>query len=75
MNVFARSYLRVFLIGDGESLKNSIRTRYIARIVYELFATPDSVLLLEQYGLQLLNICEKRKILLKRIFAFTFVFL
>ncbi|CAF1554201.1 unnamed protein product, partial [Adineta ricciae] len=45
--------------GDGETLKNSIRTRYIARIVYELFATPDSVLLLNQYGLQLLNICEK----------------
>ncbi|UJR28969.1 hypothetical protein I4U23_010187 [Adineta vaga] len=45
--------------GDGETLKNSIRIRYIARIIYELFATSDSVLLLEQYGLRLLDLCEK----------------
>lgn len=41
-------------------MKASIQTRYVARIIYELFATPDSVLLLEQYGLRLLDLCEKR---------------
>ena len=49
---------------DNELLKNSIQTRYIARIIYELFATSDSVLLIEQYGLRLLNLCEKRMLFL-----------
>jgi hypothetical protein len=59
--------IEFLLIGDIEALKNSIQTRYIARIIYELFATPDSVLLLEQYGLRLLDLCEKR-----RIFVFVY---
>ena len=42
-------------------MKNSIQTRYIARIIYELFATPDSIFLLEPYGLRLLDLCEKRR--------------
>lgn len=52
---------RILLIGDVEALKNSIQTRYVARIIYELFATSDSILLLEQYGLHVLDLCEKRK--------------
>ena len=48
-------------IGDIEGLKNSIQTRYIARIIYELFATPDSILLVEPYGLHLLDLCTKRR--------------
>ncbi|CAF3511851.1 unnamed protein product [Rotaria sp. Silwood1] len=47
------------LSGNVEQIKNSIQTRYVARIIYELFATPDSVLLLEPYGLRLLDLCEK----------------
>ncbi|CAF3938847.1 unnamed protein product [Adineta steineri] len=45
--------------GEGEAIKNSIQTRYIARIIYELFATSDSIYLLEQYGLRLYDLCEK----------------
>jgi hypothetical protein len=55
--------LSFLLIGDVEALKTSIQTRYIARIIYELFATPDSILLVEQYGLRLLDLCEKRMII------------
>jgi hypothetical protein len=50
--------------GDNEILKNSIQTRYVARIIYELFATPDSILLVEQYGLRVLDLCEKRMLLI-----------
>ena len=52
---------RILFSGDTEALKNSIQTRYVARILYELFATPDSILLLEPYGLRLLDLCEKRR--------------
>ena len=54
---------QILSIGDVETLKNSIQTRYIARIIYELFATPDSILLLGPYGLRLLDLCEKRRII------------
>lgn len=61
--IFIFSWKKKFFfgIGDEETIKNSIQTRYIARIIYELFATPDSILLLEQYGLRLLDLCEKRR--------------
>ena len=46
--------------GDLEALKTSIRTRYVARIIYQIFVTSASVRLLEQYGTRLLAVCEKR---------------
>ena len=55
------SSFELFLLGDTEALKTSIQTRYVARIIYELFATTDSILFLEPYGLRLLDLCEKRK--------------
>ena len=58
--VFKYNILCILFIGDIEASKNSIQTRYIARIIYELFATSDSILLLEQYGCRLLDLCEKR---------------
>ena len=46
--------------GDGEAVKSSMQTRYVARIIDELFATADSILLVEQHGLRLIDLCEKR---------------
>ena len=46
--------------GDGEAVKTSMQTRYVAHIIYELFATADSILLVDQYGLRLIDLCEKR---------------
>ena len=50
-----------FILDDVESLKSSIRIRYIARIIYEVFSKSDSVALLERYGSRLLEICEQRR--------------
>lgn len=56
------SLFELFLLGDREKLKTSIQTRYVARIIYELFATSDSILFLESYGIRLLDLCEKREL-------------
>ncbi|CAF0900246.1 unnamed protein product, partial [Didymodactylos carnosus] len=50
------------LTGDEEQiekLKSSVQVRYIGRILYELLSTPESILFLEHYGLQILDLCEQ----------------
>ena len=37
--------------------------KYLSKILYEIFVTSDSILLLERYGVRLYELCEKcRKI-------------
>jgi hypothetical protein len=65
---FSFIFISIISIGEKEAIKTSIQTRYIARIIYEIFATPDSILLLEQYGLRLLDLCEKRICLFFKVY-------
>lgn len=46
---------------ETNEIKSKIRTRYVARILYEIFATADSIVLIEKFGKKLLNLCEKRE--------------